>query len=873
MPYREADNSTNASSGDSGMPQPDTAAAIKFLQRYRPTGVLTLSAIEPDGPIETKFWQIDAPTVWGWIARWIDGWQGKRNLYFIANEARPMNKKPAKTDMTRIWAYYTDADPDTSEGYAAGRARLMDERLARFIGGDLPASVVIDSGNGLQALWQSDEPTTTDIDQFEAINKPFSELMGSEGTFNVDRLLRIPGTINLPNKAKLKKGYPAEPSLAVLLHYGDDRYTTDQIKFWTEKTQASAAERARAEAEAKRQQQQDNQLAGLPEALRTRFATHLKADLILGRRWRGDTTGLNDTTRSGVDMSLGAQLKKRGYSYDEMVAILQIFPHGAGAEKDDRYFARIWGNSGQQAGTSSSSDKQSKASAREDEAWPDPGSLAPPVPPAPRFPMAALPHAITAFVADEADRMQAPPDLLAIPALIMLAGCIGKDAVIRPKRHDDWAERACLWGMIIQPPGSMKSAAIAKATAALRHIEAGWRKEDKQKHAEWSDLKADADFRLKAYEKDFAQAMKTGGYDGTPPPKPRAVDDLPEEPKPRRLVAQDVTAEKLGELMVDSRGLTLVRDELSGWVLNMSRYNAGSDRQFYLEAYSGGPGVVDRIRRGELYIPDVYVNIVGGIQPSVAKKLFSVQDGSDDGFLDRFGLIAFPDLPDEWQLVDCWPETGLRQAVNAIADKLAAADWAVTLHTDADVEAGKAKPYVRFSPAAQEIFNDWLTEHMRGMKAAADTPIIGFYSKARGLLGRLTLVIHLTAWAAGDEGDPRTVSEQSLTRALAILEGYLVPMWRRVMAAFSKAPVVDGAHKIGEYIRKKGLDGIRVADISKLDWSGLNDRAAIEAALRTLVDRDWLAEPETVSGARGGRPSATYIVNPKVHLPSGGDHG
>ena len=525
-----------------------------------------------------------------------------------------------------------------------------------------------------------------------------------------------------------------------------------------------------------------------------------------------------------------------------------------------------------QAGTSSS-DKQSKALSREDEAWPDPGSLAPPVPPAPRFPMAALPHAIAAFVSDEADRMQAPPDLLAIPALIMLAGCIGKDAVIRPKRHDDWAERACLWSMVIQPPGSMKSAAIAKATAALRHIEARWRKEDKQKHAEWSELKADADFRLKAYEKDFAQAMKSGGYDGPPPPKPRAVDDLPEEPKPRRLVAQDVTAEKLGELMVDSRGLTLVRDELSGWVLNMSRYNAGSDRQFYLEAYSGGPGVVDRIRRGELYIPDVYVNIVGGIQPSVAKKLFSVQDGSDDGFLDRFGLIAFPDLPDEWQLVDRWPETGLRQAVNAIADKLAAADWAVTLHTDADVEAGKAKPYVRFSPAAQEIFNAWLTEHMPAVNASENAPIVGFYSKARGLLGRLTLVIHLAAWAAGDESDPRTVSEQSLGRALAILEEYLVPMWRRVMAAFSKAPVVDGAHKIGEYIRKKGLDGIRVADISKQDWSGLNDRAAIEAALRTLVDRDWLAEPEAVSGPRGGRPSATYRVNPKVHLAFGGDHG
>src|SRR3954466_12245259 len=102
-------------------PQPDTAAAIAFLQRWRPAGVLTLSAIEPDGPIETKSWRIDRPTVWANIGRWIAGWQGKRNLYFIANETRPINKKPAKGDVTSIWTYFSDADPDTAEGYAIGR--------------------------------------------------------------------------------------------------------------------------------------------------------------------------------------------------------------------------------------------------------------------------------------------------------------------------------------------------------------------------------------------------------------------------------------------------------------------------------------------------------------------------------------------------------------------------------------------------------------------------------------------------------------------------------------------------------------------------------------------------------------------------------
>ena len=214
----------------------------------------------------------------------------------------------------------------------------MGEMLPRFTGGGLPATVVIDSGNGLQALWRFDEPMT-DIDRFEAINKPFSEVMGSKGTYNVDRLLRIPGTLNLPNKAKLRKGYPAAPSLARVVHSSDARYSIIQLEGWTERAQAAAKERARAEAEAKRWQQEEQELAGLPEALRTKFAAQLRSDPMVERRWRGDTTGLKDTTRSGIDMSLAALLKKRGYTYDDMVAILRIFPRGAGAEKDDRYSA------------------------------------------------------------------------------------------------------------------------------------------------------------------------------------------------------------------------------------------------------------------------------------------------------------------------------------------------------------------------------------------------------------------------------------------------------------------------------------------------------------------------------------------------------
>ena len=126
------------------------------------------------------------------------------------------------------------------------------------------------------------------------------------------------------------------------------------------------------------------------------------------------------------------------------------------------------------------------------------------------------------------------------------------------------------------------------------------------------------------------------------------------------MVMTNATIEAMADAMVESRGLTMVRDELSGWVNNMSRYSKGDDRQFYLECHSGGAYAVDRIVRGRQIVPDIYLNVIGGIQPKVAKKAFQLsEEGADDGFFERFGIICYPDLPD-WQGVkDVPPERRL----------------------------------------------------------------------------------------------------------------------------------------------------------------------------------------------------------------------
>ena len=81
----------------------------------------------------------------------------------------------------------------------------------------------------------------------------------------------------------------------------------------------------------------------------------------------------------------------------------------------------------------------------------------------PPFPTRLLPQPFRAFVEDVADRMQVPADFVAIPVMIAAATMIGREFRLAPKLHDDWEERACLWGMVIGDPGANKTAPMAEA--------------------------------------------------------------------------------------------------------------------------------------------------------------------------------------------------------------------------------------------------------------------------------------------------------------------------------------------------------------------------------------------------------------------------
>ena len=109
--------------------------------------------------------------------------------------------------------------------------------------------------------------------------------------------------------------------------------------------------------------------------------------------------------------------------------------------------------------------------------WPDPKPIPDGLLIVAQFDLAFLPSTIAPWVADIAERMQCPPDFVAIPALVALGAVLGRKVAMRPQRRTDWMEVPNLWGCIVGRPGAMKSPAMSDALKPLHRLEKSAREE------------------------------------------------------------------------------------------------------------------------------------------------------------------------------------------------------------------------------------------------------------------------------------------------------------------------------------------------------------------------------------------------------------
>jgi hypothetical protein len=196
--------------------KPDPQQAIGFLQRLRPGGPWLLVAIVPGalGALGRTCKTLEQ------CQDFILAHNETAGIYYSVNPTKePIDKKPSKIEMGGVEYLHADADPAEGETPDECWERLQPQ-IAAY---DKKPTFLIRSGNGVHLLWRLTQPLP--LDSFLAMRKATETIANVEArnyglalafsthpkTRNVDRILRVPGTINWPTPKKRKDGRVPAP--------------------------------------------------------------------------------------------------------------------------------------------------------------------------------------------------------------------------------------------------------------------------------------------------------------------------------------------------------------------------------------------------------------------------------------------------------------------------------------------------------------------------------------------------------------------------------------------------------------------------------------------------------------------------------------
>jgi hypothetical protein len=442
----------------------------------------------------------------------------------------------------------------------------------------------------------------------------------------------------------------------------------------------------------------------------------------------------------------------------------------------------------------------------------------------PNLPRGVLPDVIERFAYEQGTAMGADMAGIAVSALAVCAAAIPDKIKLQVKRHNTgWLESARLWVALVGPPSSMKSPIMSAAVRPLRRIDTEMARQYAEARARYEQLS----------KEEKAQA---------------------EPPKKLRLLLQDTTIEAAQEILKDSHdGVLCYQDEMSGWFGSMDKYSgargSAKDRAFWLEAFNGGPYSIHRIARGDVFIENLSISLIGGIQPEPIRKI--ADESMDDGLLQRLLPVI------------------LKSAVEGRDEELSpvVTEYSSLIgrlhHLDNPMFGGNANlSTLRFDGGAHAYRQELERRHLELQSCETiNRKLAAHIGKYNGIFARLCIVWHCVDSPPGDL--PPVITEGTARRAGAFLHGFLLP---HALAFYSGVLGLSNDHDrltaVAGYILAHKLERITNRDVQRGDQTmrGL-DRREIESVFDQLDALGWI---DRVPGPRPTTPPH-WQVNPTVH--------
>lgn len=477
--------------------------------------------------------------------------------------------------------------------------------------------------------------------------------------------------------------------------------------------------------------------------------------------------------------------------------------------------------------------------------------------PVAKFSFDLVPERLRPWVADVSERMQCASDFVAVSTLTAVGALIGRKILIRPLTNDDWSVVPNQWALLIGRPGIMKTPAMEAALLPLKKLCASALQTFEADRARHRIAAMATKLRSEENEKRAAKVLRQN-----PDADISSLLEEDEEAGPvlHRYIANDTTIESLGVLLQQNpNGLLVYRDELLSLLDSLDQEERVSQRGFFLTGWNGDSRYVfDRVGRGlNLSIEAVCLSLLGSTQPGRISQYLgrAIRGGrGDDGLIQRFGLLVWPDQVSEWSHIDRQPDRAARVAASEVFERLDRIDWR-ELKAQRDRAADgdeEGQPFLRLNMEGYDMFVDWRRGLERKLAAADMHPALESHlAKYRKLVPGLSLIYHLVDDGVGP------IAASSIRRAIDCA-AYLETHARRAYGSVTAAEA-DTAKVILGRIRSGHLGSeFTSREVWRPGWSKLTDRQNVEAGLKMLVEYDWLNASQVETG---GRPSMVYRVS------------
>jgi hypothetical protein len=277
----------------------DTSVAVAFLQGYLPSGPWTIvHDLEADGAPRRRWPVIQFfPGQEAQLADAIEANQGCNNIYFVVNLPTPtaaLRTSPSEEEISAYLSVPLDVDLP-----ADATQQDFDDVVESIRAVTPPVTAVTFSGGGIQAFWLFADPQPlTRSHDYERAVLYFAERFGGDHVQNLNRLMRLPGTVNVLNDRKRAAGRTPRASYVIEADW-QRRITLD------------------ATIDAPRSPNARFSVAELAEPWRERI-TSGSTDWLRG----------NDKTNSAAVFGISCQLVRVGWTDDAIASVLTDEAYG-----------------------------------------------------------------------------------------------------------------------------------------------------------------------------------------------------------------------------------------------------------------------------------------------------------------------------------------------------------------------------------------------------------------------------------------------------------------------------------------------------------------------------------------------------------------